>query len=254
MLQPILPISYASGVAKAILAFLLGYLIYYNEVWFVLLLLLGIVLLVVWKKKRKSKALAVVSALMILVSVAACAAGIYNAYIRPKTVPIAMTEQQITDFCDYLTQDENFKKEFLPASSAEYYVTEAEDGKPATQSKTVEYLVASYASYTVEEYPDAQSAQAEFERRTTGTDPNTTRVETDSYTVVFAPVEQDAYFFNWNSGYRSRKVIKMTCLYGEYLITYYEDCDCGQPKFYKMAEEKLFFDESYAPLEIYLDD
>lgn len=120
--------------------------------------------------------------------------------------------------------------------------------------KYVPCFVSSSMTYRVREYPDAESAQAAFAETADVDEPNATLVEREDYTVVFAPVKWEAHYFNWNEGHGFKTTIRMTCVHDRYIIIYEEEaCDVVKPRFYKMAEQELFFDSSYAPFEASLE-
>lgn len=242
-------ISYTCGMLYVILTFFTGWLVYFDELWITLGFLIGLVLLILWRVKQRGKVWCTVSALLLVCSVLFGCIGIYNAYFRPKSAPIDMTEQEITEFCDYLLRDDNFQKEFLPACDNTIFVDEAQDGEPAGTSKSVYCFIDSELRYTLYAYADAESAQAAFAETADVDEPNATLVEREDYTVVFAPVKWESYYFNWNEGYRSTRSIALTCVHDRYIITYREAGDFGKPRFYKMAEQELFFDLSYEPFD-----
>lgn len=245
-------------------AFLATGPVWFYEVFITLGFLIGLVLLILWRVKQRGKVWCTVSALLLVCSVLFGCIGIYNAYFRPKSTPIDMTEQEITEFCDYLLRDDHFQKEFLPASYASPSVYEQPDYKQPdgegyktlyTEAyKYVPCFVSSSMTYRVREYPDAESAQAAFAETANADEANATLVEREDYTVVFAPVKWEAHYFNWNEGFGFKTTIRMACVHDRYIIIYEEEaCDVVKPRFYKMAEQELFFDSSYAPFEASLE-
>lgn len=87
-------ISYTCGMLYVILTFFTGWLVYFDELWITLGFLIGLVLLILWRVKQRGKVWCTVSALLLVCSVLFGCTGIYNAYFRPKSAPIGMTEQE----------------------------------------------------------------------------------------------------------------------------------------------------------------
>lgn len=264
-MKPAIPLCFLNmrEVLYGVVAFLAAGPVWFYEVFITLGFLIGLVLLILWRVKQKGKVWCTISALLLVCSVLFGCIGIYNAYFRPESAPIDMTEQEITEFCDYLLRDDNFQKEFLPASYASPSVYEQPDYKQPdgegyktlyTEAyKYVPCFLYSDMRYGLREYPDAESAQAAFAEMADADEPNAVLVEREDYTVVFAPVKWESYYFNWNKGWGSKTTIQMTCVYDRYIITYREECDFGKPRFYKMAKQELFFDSSYTPFEASLE-
>ena len=114
-------------------AFLATGPVWFYEVFITLGFLIGLVLLILWRVKQRGKVWCTVSALLLVCSVLFGCIGIYNAYFRPKSAPIGMTEQESRNSVIICCGTIPFKRNFYPRATLPLLCTSS----PTTSSPTV---------------------------------------------------------------------------------------------------------------------
>lgn len=228
----------------------------------VIIFIIGIVLIIIWKFKIKKVPLLICSVILTVGSCAVIALGCYNAYIRPTSSDVKLSRQELTDFSEYVLENERFLnvRDFLPNNEKisfdeEHIASENEDGQPIEYNYTYQgvfYGPSCGIYYILFEYKDEPSAQLDFkERCSLGNNPPTsekyTLIENDSYSdySLYAKQSHEAAFFDLHQGDFNSTDLEFFILYENYIIYFNEATAKNTPKLYSLIREQQLFNSDY---------
>lgn len=208
----------------------------------VFLIIIGIIMLAVFRKKR---ALKVAGIVLIAVSSVTIIFGLFNAHLRPQYTKLRLSEEELTNMCEYVISDESHlnSDNFLP-NNPDGVKDENEN------AKYVFYAPNCQASYLVTEYKTEEEAEKQFDEAA-GRFPRelSTVIINEEYSVCALPVIFDATFFDAEQGDHKSYDIDIYIKYKNYVIHYMEVTERGifreSPAIYKLIEDDLLFDKNY---------
>lgn len=217
------------------------------EIWITVGILLGVILLIVWKVKKRRKGMLFCSLALILCFSFFLIIGMYDAYLRPQSNRIDMTDEQLLKFGEYVVQNQD--AQFLPNRGRPSSQSEKDDLTFVT--KDLIYTLNSTLGYCSEIYPDEETARAKFDTSVKLNEDaeEAVLVSSEMCSVFARPVETEHHFFSWNAGVGHCTSI-CVYVYFENRIVIIDEMNTspfGRPKFYRLAEKERFFDENYKP-------
>ncbi len=226
----------------------------------VIVLIAGIVLIIVWKVKRKNVSVLICSIVLITVPVIVIAHGCYSAYLRPESMEIGLTEQEIKDFSEYLLENDRFldTKSFLTNNIKSFY--EAENGKKYLYDETMYYYDSTQQGvtykpnsdiiYYLHTYKDAKTAENIYKdeylpdvNNKTATE-NKIYIKGDDYSV-YAGRNFKSTFFDLRQGEHNITDLTFVILHENYIILISEVTESHTPKLCSLIKEEKLFDRGY---------
>ncbi len=220
----------------------------------------GIVLILIWKFKIKKTALLVCSVILMIIPCIVIVHGCYSAYLRPAHMEVALTQQELADFSEYVLEDDRFldTKSFLRNNEKWFYQEEKGkeeqiDGKTLYSDdiqQGVLYQPNSSIYYYLSEYEDAETAEKVFMQSFLPDVNNAISMENKVYIVdadytACASQEFDGTFFDWHQGEHNFTTLTVAILHENYIIWIREGTERHTPKLYSLIKEEKLFDSDY---------
>ena len=227
----------------------------------IIALIAGIVLVFIWKFKRKKVSVLICSVILMIVPCIVIAHGCYSAYLRPASMKVELTEQEIKDFSKYLFENDRFldTKSFLPNNEKSFY-SHGENGKKDLNDETpyyydsteqsVVYRPNSEICYYLFSYEDAQTAEKIFKEEYLPDVNNKIAMENKIYIKgddysVYAGQNFESTFFNLRQGEHNVTNLTVVILHENYIIWISEVTERHTPKLYSLIKEEKLFDNNY---------
>lgn len=226
----------------------------------IIVFVVGIVLIFIWKFKRKNVSVLICSVILMVVPCIVIVHGCYSAYLRPTSMKVELTKQELTDFSRYLLDDDKFldTNGFLRNNEKSYY--EAEKGKEKRfDDKTlyydnikqgVVYQPNSGIYYYLFKYEDTKTAEKIFNQNYLPDVNNAISMENKIHIVdedysVCASQNFNSTFFNLHQGEHNVTNLTVVILHKNYIIWISEDTERHTPKLYSLIKEEKLFDSDY---------
>lgn len=227
----------------------------------VIALIAGIVLIIIWKAKRKKVSVLICSAVLITVPVIVIAHGCYSAYLRPASMEVELTEQEIKDFSEYLLENDRFldTKSFLPNNIKSFYSNGKNEKKDRydeisycydSTEQSVTYRPNSDIIYYLYSYEDAKTAENVFKEEYLPdvnnkiTMENKIYIKGDDYSV-YAGQSFESTFFDLHQGEHNVTDLTFAILHENYIIIISEVTESHTPKLCSLIKEEKLFDRGY---------
>lgn len=212
----------------------------------IIVFVVGIVLIFIWKFKRKNVSVLTCSVILMVVPCIVIVHGCYSAYLRPTSMKVELTKQELTDFSRYLLDDDKFldTNGFLRNNEKSYY--EAENGKEIQ----VVYQPNSGIYYYLFKYEDTKTAEKIFNQNYLPDVNNAISMENKIHIVdedysVCASQNFNSTFFNLHQGEHNVTNLTVVILHENYIIWISEDTERHTPKLYSLIKEEKLFDSDY---------
>ncbi len=227
----------------------------------IIALIAGIVLVFIWKFKRKKVSVLICSVILMIVPCIVIAHGCYSAYLRPASMKVELTEQEIKDFSKYLFENDRFldTKSFLPNNEKSFY-SHGENGKKDLNDETPYYYDSTEQSvvyqpnseiyYYLFKYEDTKTAKKIFNQNYLPDVNNAIEMENKIYVVdedysVCAIQNFNSTFFNLHQGEHNVTSLTVVILHENYIIWISEVTERHTPKLYSLIKEEKLFDNNY---------
>lgn len=240
--------------------YFLEYLHAVRSLFAVIALLLGVVFMLIWKFKKKKHLLFICAAALTAVSCAVLLHGCYSAYVRPQSMEVKLTQEELADFCESVLKDDRFLdlNGFLPNNQKDFYKEERnKKGYRADETVSYENTVQSVlyrpnsaVYYELSAFEDAQTAERVFRQAylsdfdNSASAENKICLETDAYTA-YARQDFHATFFDLHQGEHNVTDLTVSIVRENYIITLYESTESHTPKLYSLIKDKKLFDRDY---------
>lgn len=226
----------------------------------IIALIAGIVLILLWKFKRKNVSVLICSVILMIVPCIVIIHGCYSAYVRPASMEVGLTQQELADFSKYLLENDRFldTKGFLRNNEKSFY--KVENGKEEqfddetlyydNIKQGVVYQPNSEIYYYLFSYEDAKTAKKIFKQNylpdvnNAIAMENKTYVEDDDY-LVYASQNFESTFFNLHQGDHNATDLTIVILHENYIIWISEVTERHTPKLYSLIKEEKLFDNDY---------
>lgn len=227
----------------------------------IIVFVVGIVLIFIWKIKRKNVSFLICSVIFMVIPCIVIIHGCYSAYLRPTSMKVELTQQELADFSRYLLEDDRFldTKGFLYNNEKGYY-KEENDKEEQFDDKTlyyydnikqgVLYQPNSDIYYYLFSYEDAKTAEKIFKQNylpdvnNANSMKNKTYFEDDDYSV-YASQNFESTFFNLHQGEHNATILTVVILHENYIIWISEVTERHTPKLYSLIKEEKLFDNNY---------
>ena len=219
----------------------------------IIVLVIGIILIFIWKFKSKKASLLICSVIAIVIPCIVIAHGCYSAYLRPTSMKVELSQQELIDFSEYILENDRFlnAKDFLPNNQKNYFIEETkqyeyEDGQKVNYDfvdQRVIYQPNSAIYYWLVIYENEQDAQKVFEEMK-GRKQNITVLKNENYSL-FAEQSFNSTFFNYAQGEHNLVDLDIYILHKNYIICFKEHTERRTPKLYSLIKEKQLFDSDY---------
>ena len=226
----------------------------------VIVFIIGIVLIMIWKFKRKSVSVLICSIVLMVVPCIVIIHGCYSAHVRPSSMEVEFTQQELADFSEYLLENDRFLdvKTFLRNNEKSYY--KAENGKEReldgeilyydTIEQGVIYQPNSEIYYYLFSYEDEETAERIFKHDYVPDVNNAIAMENKIYVVdedysVCASQNFNSTFFNLHQGEHNVTNLTVVILHENYIIWISEVTEKHTPKLYSLIKEEKLFDNDY---------
>lgn len=226
----------------------------------VIVFIIGIVLIMIWKFKRKSVSVLICSIVLMVVPCIVIIHGCYSAYVRPSSMEVEFTQQELADFSEYLLENDRFLdvKTFLRNNEKSYY--KAENGKEReldgeilyydTIEQGVIYQPNSEIYYYLFSYEDEETAERIFKHDYVPDVNNELSMENKVYSEnddysVYARQNFESTFFNLHQGEHNATELTIVILHENYIIWITEVTEKHTPKLYSLIKEEKLFDSDY---------
>lgn len=232
-----------------------------------IILLIGIILFFVWKFKSKKTSLLICCVIAIAIPSFVIAHGCYSAYLRPTSMKVKLSQQELMDFSEYIIENDRFLNTncFLPNNrhhfKEEHTQFEYKDGQTVNYNylmQNVTYQPNSSIYYWLYIYENEQDSQKDYERRT-GDNKNITvsenfvdkeelgnlvYIKQENYSL-FAEQHFMSTFFDLHRGEHNKVDLNIYILHKNYIIRFTESTERNTPKLYSIIKKQQLFDGNY---------
>lgn len=223
----------------------------------IIVFILGIVFILIWKFKRKNVSLLICSIVLMVIPCIVIIHGCYSAYIRPTNMEVALTQQELADFSEYLLENDRFldTEGFLCNNKRSYYIEEngqeeqLDDEMVYAIKQSVVYRPNSGIYYYLLAFDDEKAAEKIFKQNYLPDVHNKNAMENKVYVeddyLAFARQSFHSTFFDLHQGEHNVTELTVVILHENYIIWISEPTEKHTPKLYSLIKEEKLFDNGY---------